>query len=102
MKRFADIEKIEKLLVHGIDESGDALISVRDVKKAISQAENKDAMEVVRCKDCRYWTDGECKTCGDYCEEFSNTDELCRYCSRLGVCKLEHGYCDYGERREEE
>ena len=30
MARYADIEKIEKLLVQGIDENGDAIVSLRD------------------------------------------------------------------------
>lgn len=29
MARYADIEKIEKLLVHGIDENGDSIVSLR-------------------------------------------------------------------------
>lgn len=57
MARYADIEKIEKLLVQGIDENGDAIVSLRDVRKAITQAENAYVVEVVRCKDCKYFRD---------------------------------------------
>ena len=39
MARYADIEKIEKLLVQGIDEDGDAIVSLRDVRKEISQVQ---------------------------------------------------------------
>ena len=46
MAGYADIEKIEKLLVRGIDECGDAIISIRDVRKAIAQAKTADVQEV--------------------------------------------------------
>lgn len=51
MARYADIEKIEKLLVQGIDENGDSIVSLRDVRKAIAQAENSDVKvgDIVYC-----------------------------------------------------
>lgn len=73
MAGYADIEKIEKLLVRGIDECGDAIISIRDVRKAIAQAKTADVQEVRRgrwisndlggykwayyCSECG-WVDG--------------------------------------------
>lgn len=48
MTNYADIEKIENLLVYGIDECGDAIVSLRDVRRAVAQAKNADVMEVVR------------------------------------------------------
>ena len=66
MARYADIEKIEKLLVHGIDENGDAIVSLRDVRKAIAQAENADVQDVMNCmfvSTGSYMTD-ECSNCG--------------------------------------
>ena len=50
MAGYADIEKIEKLLVRGIDECGDAIISIRDVRKAIAQAKTADVQEVKHAK----------------------------------------------------
>lgn len=49
-----------------------------------------DAVEVVRCKDCKHsehWY-------GDKC--------LCSLWSELGIDVFEDGYCSYGERREDE
>ena len=64
MTNYADIEKIENLLVHGIDECGDAIVSLRDVRRAIAQAKNADVVEVIRCKDCQYfYQDGNIKVC---------------------------------------
>lgn len=82
MTNYADIEKIENLLVHGIDECGDAIVSLRDVRRAIAQAKNADVVEVVRCKDCvvphNRWTG----------------------CPKLnGLVTPPDFYCSYGERR---
>ena len=82
MAGYADIEKIEKLLVRGIDECGDAIISIRDVRKAIAQAKTADVVEAVRCKDCAIphnrWTG----------------------CPKLnGLVTPPDFYCSYGERR---
>lgn len=63
----------------------------------IANAPTADVVEVVRCRDCKHWTDasfdtvteshwGECrKPLGDY-----------RYCETS-----EEDYCSYGERRED-
>ena len=82
MTNYADIEKIENLLVHGIDECADAIVSLRDVRRAIAQAKNADVVEVVRCKDCvvphNRWTG----------------------CPKLnGLVTPPDFYCSYGERR---
>lgn len=82
MARYADIEKIEKLLVHGIDENGDAMVSLRDVGKAILQAENYYVVKVVMCKDCKYFSE-------------------IQHCSILGFCEPNE-YCSRGEMRKED
>lgn len=46
MTNYADIEKIENLLVRGIDECGDAIVSLRDVRRAMAQAKNDDVQEI--------------------------------------------------------
>lgn len=68
MTNYADIEKIENLLVHGIDECGDAIVSLRDVRRAIAQAKNADVQEVMhgRWHTIRETTDSkttECTAC---------------------------------------
>ena len=85
MTNYADIEKIENLLVRGIDECGDAIVSLRDVRRAIAQAKNADVAEVVRYKDCvvphNQWTG----------------------CPKLnGLVTSPDFYCSYGERRKED
>ena len=51
-----------------------------DVMYALEEAPTIDAVEVVRCKDCRYWNNGDC-----YRLELSRPDD----------------FCSYGERKEE-
>lgn len=44
-----------------------------------------DAVEVVRCKDCKHW------------------DSDCRWCESWGDTQLyDNGYCSYGERKNDE
>lgn len=47
-----------------------------------------DLVEVVRCKDCKYY-----KTDTPYCKEHNKG-----YCSWDGVIKTKKHYCSYGER----
>ena len=80
MAGYADIEKIEKLLVRGIDECGDAIISIRDVRKAIAQAKTADVQEVKHAKFGLISNGkGVCSNCHrlDYIDKLA---EYCRYC----------------------
>ena len=54
-------------------------------ERAVMKLPKVDAVEVVRCKDCKHWTMGYCNNfaCYDY-EPTTNEDD----------------FCSYGERRE--
>ena len=83
MTNYADIEKIENLLVHGIDECGDAIVSLRDVRRAIAQAKNADVVEVIRCKDCQYfYQDGNIKVCKHWNCHSTTDDAYCSYAKK--------------------
>lgn len=87
MANYADIEKIENLLVRGIDECGDAIVSLRDVRRAIAQAKNANVVEVVKCKDCVH-RDPEDKKCD------------CVFRAKGGMFPMDDDdFCSYGERR---
>ena len=66
MARLIDADKMSLLL--GISE--------RDIyaKYMLDQMETIDAVEVVRCKDCKYWDYGDC-----YRLELSRPDDFCSY-----------------------
>lgn len=60
---------------------------VAEVRKFIEQALTVDAVEVVRCKDCKKWLK----------VEPSGTN--CRYCAISTRSRLPYDFCSYGERR---
>ena len=59
-------------------------LSTDEVWDAIEAAPTIDAMTVVRCKDCEFYTEEE------------------RWCRRLGLCGAFdlNGYCSHAERNE--
>ena len=70
--------------------------------KQISDAPTIDAVEVLRCRDCKYWGDGDGKlqrsdgvlyarcTVHNYLIDGRHT----------GWCPNENDFCSYGERKE--
>ena len=70
--------------------------------KQISEAPTIDAVEVVRCRDCKYW--------GDEDGKLQDSDGvLCARCKvhnylidgrHTGWCPTENDFCSYGERKE--
>lgn len=61
--------------------------ALHDASDGIKELPSVDAVPVVRCKYCALWNNGRCETW-----------------SNLGVTILtaETGYCNFGERREDE
>lgn len=57
-----------------------------NAKMVIANAPTVDAVEVVRCKDCKFYTEEE------------------RWCRRLGLCGAfdPNDYCSHGEKREDD
>lgn len=60
----------------------------------IDEAPAVDAVEVVRCRDCKHWGQDVCGTSGDDESFCTNPD---------GLDNFAHpdDFCSYGERREE-
>ena len=70
------------------DENGEALVSLRDVKKAIAQTPTEDAVCVVRCKDCVYSRE--------------DADVVDLYgCALMRDMRKGSDYCNYGARKEQ-
>ena len=71
-------------------------------RKLIKAAPTVDAVEVVRCQDCKYW--------GDEDGKLKNSDGVlfarCKVYNYLldgrhtGWCPTENDFCSYGERKE--
>ena len=91
-KRLIDANKLLKngiRVSYGFDNDGVLLIPIGDVIRSIKDAPTVDAVEVVRCKDCKHRGT-------DYCIFHINgepaDEELWR--------KLDNDFCSYGERKE--
>ena len=63
-------------------------LSYSVVKRYIMRQDAVDAVEVVRCKDCKHWVALE--ECGHYCSHWGN----------IMTDTLEDDFCSNGERRE--
>ena len=62
-----------------------------EITQEIFDAPTVDAVEVVRCKDCKHWADGVAG-CTDHVK-----------CCKIGYYMIgENGYCVYGERKTED
>lgn len=91
MPRYIDTEELLKVpnvrKVCEYDETGE-FISYKAVPvEAIENVPTVDAVEVVRCKDCR-----------DYSPKSVVTPA---YCTAYGAQKDEDDFCSWGERRKE-
>ena len=66
-------------------------VKVKDnIVKCIERQPTADVVEVVRCRDCKYWGG---VTYGYVCRNFSGIDTK--------SCTAADDFCSYGERREE-
>lgn len=56
-----------------------------NLESRLKRLPSADVVEVVRCKDCKFWDSG-CR----WCELWGDTQEY------------DNGYCSYGERKDDE
>lgn len=86
MSRYIDRDKIQFFV--GIDaETGEEIMLA--TMNQIEELPTADVVEVVRCKDCKFYKDwGDCITC-----EYWTTYE--------DVSTEPNAFCSYGERREQ-
>lgn len=81
MGRYIDAEKI-KITADTMIADGECYVPLSAVKQAIARTPTEDVVKVVRCKDCKYFS------------------EL-HHCDVLGFCEPNE-YCSSGERRKED
>ena len=93
-RRLIDGNKAQAVLVNMAEhllEAGNPEMAgaVGYAAEVIGKQPTVDAVEVVRCKTCKFWSDG-----------------IAGYTDHVKVCKIgfymvgENGYCVFGERRE--
>lgn len=96
MPRYINPDKIDFRLPYLTDTYGDALVSLSAVRSAIAQTPGEDVVEVVRCKDCKFFEKDD---------EFDMTG-FCT-CERITknyggeIYPYENDFCSYGERKEQ-
>ena len=99
-KRLIDanalLEELDKFANPMPNKSGyDFLCGISTAITEIEDAPTVDAVEVVRCKDCKYYTEQE-KRCDHPCQDW---DVEC-YDQWLEMAP--NDFCSYGERRKHE
>ena len=79
--RLVDIDRLPKGFIGG----GEFLDGIKYVYETLKQFQPVDAVEVVRCKDCRHWGG---VTFGFVCRKFSGIETK--------ICMGAEQYCSYG------
>ena len=82
MPRYIDVDNVKLKGISVFDQNLEILIPLSDVRKSLQMTPTADVVEVVRCKDCKYFS------------EF-------QHCGVLGFCEPNE-YCSRGERRKED
>lgn len=81
MGRLIDADKIAEAIAW-LNEYD--FIIYRDVMKSIGKLPTVEVVSIVRCKDCKYWRDDDCKN------------------DNHGYCPInEDDFCPWGERRKD-
>jgi hypothetical protein len=83
------INKLGELAIGANSELHTPLFKADDIFKALNQASTVDAVEVVRCKECKYRCTDSCPTW--YMESWTYRDKW--------ALDNDDDYCSYGERR---
>ena len=98
MAKYINIDRLKDMVEAKADtliEGGQAFYYIA---KWLDLLPGVEAVEVIRCKDCKYFNgkiDLLCDRCGDI-------DEPCGGCHYTGDCTYDDGYCHHGERRKED
>lgn len=91
MARLIDADALIAILEKIADDDGDNYFHIDEITQEIFDAPTVDAVEVVRCKDCKHWKHADGIGCTDFV----------KICSLAYYMIGEDGYCLYGERRTE-
>lgn len=79
--RYIDVNKIKLTAAVKLDETGNTLISIRDIREAIRQTPTADVVEVVHAM----WNDRQCSNCAVFVPETMISDPLVNFCPHCGA-----------------
>ena len=94
--RLIDASALETKLVTALNKSGKYTpyeCGLDDAVFYLNEQPTIDAVEVVRCQECRYFDPKADGTVG-----FCKCGEVCGYCHSMRVAD---DFCSYGERRDD-
>jgi len=86
ISRQAAIDALVEEIAYKPEGYWDSGLNQYDVEVVLNQQPSIDAVEVVRCKDCRY---------------FNKAFPLIHLCNVSGMKMETDDYCSYGERKEQ-
>lgn len=83
--RLIDADSLHELIDYGFDiDFNEVPETKRELLRMVDEQATIDAVPVVRCKDCKYWRDDDCKN------------------DNHGYCPIsENDFCSRGERKDE-
>lgn len=84
--RLIDADAFEVMLLP--DESEEFALGVQYAMELLDKSPTVDAVEVVRCKDCKHWL-----------KDFAGCTEFVGRCEWANYAVGATGYCVYGERK---
>ena len=98
--RLINAEQFDVVGLKGVTK--DFSDGVEYILEQIDNAPAVDAVEVIRCKDCKYWGDEDGISEKDGIRfAWCNIHNHCMHGEYIGWCPKEDDFCSFGERREE-
>lgn len=95
-KRLIDANKlIDFIDVGHLRHPGELCYSEVDVANLLLRAPTVDAVEVVRCRECKHW-----KPSGSKAGNSFSDMEYIGGCEFTNYCRHESDFCSYGERKD--
>ena len=93
MARLIDADKlIDFIDVGHLRHSGELCYSETEVANLLLHAPTVDAVEVVRCRDCKHYKPQK---------KSAHWENRTNYCNRIVTIKVQpYDFCSYGERKE--
>jgi hypothetical protein len=100
-KRLIDVNKVIDSMQKCLDESPDkkdsvAYFAFESIITALNQEPTVDAVEVVRCKDCKHW-----QPSGSMAGNREDDLQPIGGCEWANCCRKANDFCSYGEKRDD-
>lgn len=109
MSKEKQIEEMAKVMCGGCPDNKECMhclcadwYRAETLYNAGYRKQSENTVEVIRCKDCRYFGRKDDNFYLRQCEGCGDINEPCGFCVMFGFCTNKNGYCYKGERREDD